>query len=621
MGQRMRDWETYLKKEIICECGHTHSCRISDIVVEKGAIAKLPWIIKKGGYQKLYMVSDINTQKVAGDKVEAALKSEGMDCEKILYEDEALVPDEAALQILESGIGADCDLILAVGSGTINDLCKYFSFQKKIDYFIIATAPSMDGYASNVAPLIINNVKTTYEVGLPKAIIGELEILAKAPMSMITAGVGDILGKYVCLADWKLSQIINGEYHCDYVEGLVRNSIETVAAAADRIAGRDEEAVGSVMEALILSGIGMSYIGNSRPASGSEHHLSHYWEMMFLQKKRPCAWHGTKVAVGTVIALGLYHRMGEFLEGLENLPDPEFDMDGWKEKIRDAYGAAAPGVTALEEKVHKNAGDGVARRRKVILEKKEEIQSLAASLPKAEEIKAMLEKMGAPSMPKEIGVDPDMVEKSILYAKELRNRYGLLQFLFDIGKLETAAKTAQKKLLVVVDMQNDFVNGALGSEEAEKIVGHVVRKIESYKAYNCDVVFTKDTHSELYLRTQEGENLPVPHCIRGTYGWELCGEVKKAAENLSNSKTYEKITFGSEEFGKDLAHGVYRDAAVVELCGLCTDICVISNAMLVKTFMPETLVTVDETCCAGVTPESHKNALEAMKMCQVQIVK
>lgn len=619
MRRDMRNWDEYLKKDINCECGHIHNCQISDILVEKNAIKRLPELVIAGGYRKICIVSDIKTQAAAGDKVEETLKQHNIHYYKIVFETDALVPDETALELLEAQVDPECDLILAVGSGTINDLCKYFSFQRHMDYFIIATAPSMDGYASNVAPLIINNVKTTYEVGMPKAIIGELEILSKAPMSMITAGVGDILGKYVCLADWKLSQIINGEYHCSYVENLIRTSIETVVNASEKIKSRDEESVGAVMEALILSGIGMSYIGNSRPASGSEHHLSHYWEMMFLQADRPCAWHGTKVAVGTVIALGLYHRLEEFLADIDTAKASCFDEEKWKKNIEAAYGVAACGVIALEEKVHKNADSGVNARRKIIAEHREEILKMAAGLPDAGEIKTLLEEMGAPSLPKEIGVPPKMVENSILYAKELRNRYGLLQLLFDTGKLEYAAKTAQKKILVVVDMQNDFVDGALGTGEAVQIVDNVVKKIEEYRKFNCEVVFTMDTHTDLYLRTQEGEKLPVPHCIKGTAGWELCGKIKESAD-AANDRIYEKVTFGSDGFGRDLEQGIYREAAEVELCGLCTDICVISNAMLVKTFMPETLVTVDGSCCAGVTPASHRNALEAMKMCQVNVI-
>lgn len=167
------------------------------------------------------------------------------------------------------------------------------------------------------------------------------------------------------------------------------------------------------------------------------------------------------------------------------------------------------------------------------------------------------------------------------------------------------------KLLVVVDMQKDFIDGALGTKEAQAIVPDVKEEIENFDG---DVVFTFDTHSSIYLQTQEGKNLPVEHCIKGTDGWML----DKAIEPLSaGKKCFEKPTFGSVELAEYVVRGNYKD---VTLIGLCTDICVISNAMLIKAFLPEVKVSVKASCCAGVTPESHENALSAMKMCQINII-
>lgn len=174
------------------------------------------------------------------------------------------------------------------------------------------------------------------------------------------------------------------------------------------------------------------------------------------------------------------------------------------------------------------------------------------------------------------------------------------------------------KLLVVVDMQKDFIDGALGTEEAQRIVENVAEKIRAYKNAGGRVVFTMDAHTEAYLDTQEGRNLPVTHCVKGTDGWQICDKIRQAAE-LSECKVYEKDTFGSREYAMDWERGVYADVEEVEFVGLCTDICVISNAMLTKAFAPEIPVTVDASCCAGVTPASHKNALEAMKMCQIHV--
>lgn len=167
-----------------------------------------------------------------------------------------------------------------------------------------------------------------------------------------------------------------------------------------------------------------------------------------------------------------------------------------------------------------------------------------------------------------------------------------------------------KKLLVVVDMQKDFVDGVLGTAEAKAIVTKVREKINSFDG---EVILTKDTHSTIYLMTQEGKKLPVEHCIKGTDGWELVDEIKSLSEN---HRIIEKPTFASVELANLVADGDYSS---VELVGLCTDICVISNALLIKAFLPELPVFVDSSCCAGVTPESHENALNAMKMCQVEI--
>lgn len=165
-----------------------------------------------------------------------------------------------------------------------------------------------------------------------------------------------------------------------------------------------------------------------------------------------------------------------------------------------------------------------------------------------------------------------------------------------------------KKLLVVVDMQKDFIDGSLGSAEAPKIVGNVKSLIESYDG---DVVFTRDTHTPDYLKTQEGRNLPVEHCIKGTPGWEISSELKTGGK-----KIFDKPTFGSTELGEYVREEKYEK---VDVCGLCTDICVISNAMLIKAFSPETEVTVIADCSAGVTPAQHDAALDALAPCQIKV--
>ena len=169
------------------------------------------------------------------------------------------------------------------------------------------------------------------------------------------------------------------------------------------------------------------------------------------------------------------------------------------------------------------------------------------------------------------------------------------------------------KILCVIDMQNDFIDGALGSNEAQAIVGNVVAKIENYRKNGDIVIFTRDTHYDSYMSTQEGRNLPVPHCIKDSDGWQISQRLQ-----VGDCAVIDKPSFGSLELADYIA--ALGNVEAIELVGLCTDICVISNAMIIKAKLPEVKVSVDSQCCAGVTPESHRNALEAMKMCQIEIL-
>ena len=168
------------------------------------------------------------------------------------------------------------------------------------------------------------------------------------------------------------------------------------------------------------------------------------------------------------------------------------------------------------------------------------------------------------------------------------------------------------KLLIVIDMQNDFIDGSLGTKEAVAIVPNVADKIKKYRSENNLVVFTRDTHQKNYLQTQEGKNLPVEHCIEGSYGWQISDRL-----DVGGSKVFNKPSFGSLELADYVAS--LEGLEEIEIIGLCTDICVISNAFILKAKLPEIKISVDSSCCAGVNPQSHENALSAMKMCQISV--
>ena len=176
-----------------------------------------------------------------------------------------------------------------------------------------------------------------------------------------------------------------------------------------------------------------------------------------------------------------------------------------------------------------------------------------------------------------------------------------------------------KRMLIVIDMQNDFIDGSLGTKEAQIIVPNVKKKIEEYKSRGDEVVFTRDTHYENYLNTNEGKHLPVEHCIKDTYGWQIADGL-----DTDNCKCINKPTFGWLHWFSDISsvdeYDIETEVLEIEIVGLCTDICVVSNALILKATYPEFNITVDANCCAGVTPESHKAALTTMKMCQINVI-
>jgi len=349
------------------------------------------------------------------------LEAEGIQVINFIFEDHELVPDEKSYQSLHNALTQQCEFIIAVGSGTINDLCKYLSFQKNLEYMIVA------------------NMKVTFEARVAKIILADLTILKESPISMIAAGVGDILGKYTCLCDWKMAYFIKNEYYCGTIVGMIRKSIKTVVDNIEKAVEREEEAIKGIMEALILSGIGMSFSGNSRLASGSEHHLSHYWEMMFLQENRKPFLHGTKVGIGTVTVLKIYEYLlshnVDFDKARKNAS--AFSEIEWENLMEAAYGSAAEGVLALEKKVHKNSLENEVAALDVMEEKWEEILTfMKAVLPEADEVKRLLESMNAPSEPVQVEVLPETVKTSIRVAKELRDRFGVLQMIFNLGIMD-----------------------------------------------------------------------------------------------------------------------------------------------------------------------------------------
>lgn len=366
--------------EYSCACGKSHKVDIQAIRVGSGVIQELPGILRDLGASHIFLVADNYTYEAAGRQVEQLLDQAGLAYHKRVFQTETpLVPNEYALGSVLAAMTSQDDMLLAVGSGTLNDVTKYVSARTGIPYVIAATAPSMDGYASTVAPTILDGFKTTLPAVYPAAIVADVDILKDAPMPMLTAGFGDIIGKFTSLADWRLSHQLNGEYYCPEVAGVIEAAVETCAANAKALAQREPQAIRAVTEALILSGLAMGMVGVSRPASGAEHQMAHYWEMDALRRGEEHPLHGNAVGVGTVLAASLYEMAVEYLP-----------------------------------------------------------QGFAA--PDKGQILACLQAAGSCADPKELGIRRELCLESLLHAMELRDRFTVQKLLEQKGKLSLCAQ-------------------------------------------------------------------------------------------------------------------------------------------------------------------------------------
>lgn len=346
--------------------------------------------------------------------------------------------DEATVGELLINKPAECDIAVAVGTGAINDMTRYFSFRLGIPFMTIATAAPMDGFASSLAVLNINNLKTSIEAQTPLAIIGDTEILKGAPYKMIAAGLGDLLGKATCLCDWKIANIINGEHICPNIVELVEQCVADVLKVADKAKDREPKTLGKIMEGLILAGVAMSLYGNSRPASGCEHHMSHYWETIFEQRGVRPAPHGTQVGVGTVLVLkaveDLLSRNIDF--NAARAAAANYDHAIWELNIRAAYGPAADGVIEMENYSGKNDTGARLARIDSMEQNWSAIEALLRALPSASYVEELLRGLGSPTTPEDIGVDKQLLKNTFLYCKEIRSRYTILQMLWDLDLLD-----------------------------------------------------------------------------------------------------------------------------------------------------------------------------------------
>ena len=399
-----------------CGCGMEHSCDIKDIAIGKGVINSIGNLARD--YSSIVIVADTNTYAVCGELVKGQI-TDKLERIQIFEGDGLLIPDEKAIDEVTEKITDKTDLIIGIGSGVIQDLCKYVSFKEGLPYYIVATAPSMDGYASKGAAMIIGNMKVTYNAHVPEAIIADTDILKDAPIDMIKSGYGDILGKFSCLNDWKLSNVINGEYLCEYVYDLTYEMLDKTKDLGNSLLLRDEDAIKFLMEALVGVGIAMAYVGNSRPASGSEHHLSHFFEIVGILKNEPYFMHGTDVAYSAVYTQKLRE---ELLKTETPSKSKGLSRDEWESEIRRVYLGAADGVIELQDKIKMYENQSID----ICCSKWNEIKEVLKEAPSSEEMIKYLNSVGLDIAEFEKMYGEEKIKDAILYAKDLKDRYSVL---------------------------------------------------------------------------------------------------------------------------------------------------------------------------------------------------
>jgi glycerol-1-phosphate dehydrogenase [NAD(P)+] len=402
-----------------CPCGREHSFDTKLVEVGSGLVHKAGEILIKGGFpKKILLIADRNTLKASSGLLES-LDSSGFEVKQMIYPNLTYARSD---QVDELGaLVWDVDGVLSVGTGSIGDVGRVTAYQHKKAFAIFATAPSMDGFASDTAPIIKNNFKTSWQAAQPSIIIADTKILADSPTELKAAGFGDMIAKYVSLVDWKISKLLTNEYYCDAIAELTEAGIRGIVEQADNIVGHDEAAAGKVLEALVMTGLAMKLACSSRPASGAEHVLSHYWECQKLAQGLWPEFHGKKVGVGTVIINRLYRKIAESCTEVAPIPDPT----DWEE-VKAVYGPLL--VDEMMKMNNPTITDKIDI--KILKDKWPEIRRIILTeLPEDEELVSLMKRAGAVTEPFEVHVDDKLLTEGLRYHSYMRYRVLLSRLL------------------------------------------------------------------------------------------------------------------------------------------------------------------------------------------------
>lgn len=427
--------------EYKCACGKTHKPGLKEACVEKDAVKKLGGYIKKYNGTKAYILADENTFAAAGNKVTAELDKAGTAYHKFIFSgDERIEPDEKHVGSAFLHFDHSCDIIIGIGSGVINDIGKIVAAMTKLPYIIVGTAPSMDGFASPTSSVIRDSLKVSVNSVCPDVVIGDTEILRNAPLIMIRSGLGDMLAKYISVCEWRIGKIVTGEYYCEEVASIIRAALKKCVDGAKGIVDRDEQAVKSVMEGLIISGIAADYAGVSRPVSGVEHYFSHVWDMRALEFGTPWSLHGIQCGIGTLYALKGYEKLKTLTPDREKALAfvKDHNDEAWFAKIREYIGSASVAMAKDALTSERYDREKHAQRLDNIIEHWDEIlKVIDEELPSAQSLKELLDAIGAPCKAADIEIPEKETALTFRVTRDIRDKYILSSLVWDMGELDS----------------------------------------------------------------------------------------------------------------------------------------------------------------------------------------
>jgi glycerol-1-phosphate dehydrogenase [NAD(P)+] len=404
--------------------------KINPIYVGQEAIASLVQYSKDKSIDRFMLVADTNTYRAMGEQVERALRDGGFEVTSIVLTGEEVIADERYLLQVLANAPMTPSTFLAVGSGTLTDITRFVSHRMGRSFISLPTAPSVDGFTSIGAPLVLNRVKQTITSQAPVALFADLQTLADAPPELIAAGYGDMIGKITSLADWKLGSLVWDEPFDESVYKRSETAIKQCISHTDEIGRRSLDGMRHLIEALIESGLCMLDFGSSRPASGAEHHASHYWEMMLLQQNRPALLHGAKVGFALTLVSAQYAKVlamsrVEMRDRLATAALP--DRDAEIAAIREGYGAVADDVIQSHADFLDMTPEQFETIKQRIDERWDDIQQIAANIPPPAELAGYLQQVGGATNGEALGLKAGEVALALQYGHYLRNRFTVMK--------------------------------------------------------------------------------------------------------------------------------------------------------------------------------------------------